>query len=92
MDGRHSLHLGKRCPPFREKELGSALLDVPSTNCLLCLMLILHPSAEDCDDPGHVQGKLMMLSQPAEDCDDPGHVDGKLLMLFQPAEDCDDFQ
>ena len=51
----------QKCPQFGEKELGSALLDVPSTNCLLCLMLISHPSAEDCEDQDHAQGKLLML-------------------------------
>ena len=55
----------QKCPQFGEKELGSALLDVPSTNCLLCLMLISHPSAEDCEDHDHVRGKLLMLFRTA---------------------------
>ena len=44
---------------------------------------MLFQPAEDCDDLGHVQGKLLMLFQPAEDCEDLGHVQGELLMLFQ---------
>ena len=81
MDGRHSLHLGKRCPPFREKELGSALLDVPSTKCLLYLMLISHPSAEDCEDLDHFPRAVDVVQPAATTEHSAGHHPGGATTL-----------